>query len=60
MHYIETNRLGILPTTDHSGTDKFLYSGFSHPTAVGHKIIAHKVYSSMMSDYAGWAVRNDI
>ena len=59
-HYIETNRLGILPTEDHSGTDKFLYSGFSHPTAAGHRIIAHKVYSSMMSDYAGWAVRNDI
>ena len=60
MHYIETNRLGILPTEDHSGTDKFLYSGYSHPTAAGHRIIAAKVYSSMMSDYAGWAVRNDI
>ena len=60
MHYIETNRLGILPTTDHSGTDKFLYGGGSHPSAAGHKIIAAKVYSSMMSDYAGWATRNDI
>ena len=59
-HYIETNRLGIIPTTTHSGTDKFLYSGFSHPTAVGHKIIAHKVLSSMLSDYAGWSVRNEI
>ena len=59
-HYIETNRLGIIPTESHSGNDKFLYSGYSHPTAAGHRIIANKVLSSMLSDYAGWAVRNEI
>ena len=57
LHYIATNQIGILPTTEHSGTDKFLYSGGSHPTAAGHRIIGHKVMSSMLNDYAGWAVR---